>query len=194
MRKSVVNQSEIAFVGYIQGIIAGTIPGPSENPNAGATLTSTLPDQPTAVQAFQQVYGAINPNPGQSQTPDNQTLPAITFQGGRPEQITWDCGIYEMTLTVTLETQVDDEQLPIQIQEAEDIHHARVEALRDCLEDWTQISTYINQPASEPDNRTVKSYTLSSILFKDEIEELKDRRFLTTIEYEIEACPQDAPT
>lgn len=191
MRKSVVNQSEIAFVAYIQAIIAGTVPPPAENPTANTILAGTLPAFPMTVYAFQQVYGVANPNPGQSVTPENIALPDIIFQGGKPVQIGYDSGVYGLPLSVWIETQVDNEQLP---NAPADTHHLRVAALRDCLEDWTQISTYINAPASGMDTRTVKSYTLSSILFMDELEELKDRRFVTTIMYDIEACPQDAPT
>lgn len=191
MRKSVVNQSEIAFVAYIQAIIAGTVPPPAENPTANTILAGTLPAFPMTVYAFQQVYGVANPNPGQSATPENISTPDIMFQGGKPTQIAYDCGIYSLPFTVFIETQVDDEQLP---NAPVDTHHSRVEALRDCLEDFTQVSAYINAPASGMDTRTVKSFTLSSIVYQDELEELKDRRFITAIYYDIEACPQDAPT
>lgn len=190
MRKSVVNQSEIAFVAYLEGIIAGTIPSPASNPTAGTTLAGTLPAFPMNVVSFQQVYGVTNPNPGQTPTVENVKLPAIIIQGGKPDQIALDCGVYELQLMAQIETQIDDEQLP---NAPTDTHHKRVEALRDCCEDFIQITTYINAPSSGMDTRTVKSYTLSTIVFNDENEELKGRRFVTVVTYDITACPQDAP-
>lgn len=184
MRKSVVNQTEIAFTAYIEAIQNNTVAPPPENPTANVTLG------PVNVYAFQQVIPITNPNPGQNDIFENVTLPSLIFKGDHAEQYVLDCGVYELNLTAMLETQVDDEQdTP-----GQDIHHERVEALRDCLEDFYVIQPAINAPVSGPDTRAVQNYTLSAILYNDETEELKDRRFITTMHYVITACPQDAPS
>lgn len=189
MRKSVVNQSEIAFQGLIQGIIADTIAPPPDNPTANVTLAGTLPNFPMTVYAYQQLVLGANPNPNQTDIFKNLTLPAITFQITNTEQIALDCGVYECKMTASIETQTDDEMdTP-----GQDIHHERVEALRDCLEDVYYLQSVINAPAAGPDPRTVQNYTLSTLVYADETEENTDRRFITHLFYEITACPQDAP-
>lgn len=107
------------------------------------------------------------------------TPPDIIFEASASEQMGYDSGIYEMKLSACVETQMDESPTTI----ATDLHGQRVGALRDMLEDFSLIFGRINHPLTGTDSRTVKTFTLSAIVYEDESQRQEDRRMITDIDY-----------
>jgi len=159
VRKSVDSQTEKACVAYIEGNQSDTVLSPCKAYAGG------LVDVPSIL-----------------------TPPYILFTASAPEQIGFNSGIYELTLTAKLVTQVDDEMDTI----GQDLHRERLEALRDMMEDVQLIQSFVNPPASGPDTRTVQDYTLSAIVYEDDSTKMSGRKLETEISYYICACPADS--
>lgn len=168
MRKSILNQTEIAMQAYIRSV-------------QGVSALA-----PVNVYAAQQLTLIQPPQPGQPVTFANITPPNLIFRASSPTQFVPDVLIYELRLEATLETQVDDEMDVA----GQDIHHARVEALRDALENFETVYLAVNKPTGA-DTRVVKNFTLSSIVFEEEDQANEDRRFTTTLNYYVLAAPAD---
>ena len=159
MRKSVTSQTEKAFVAYVQG-------------NQANTVLETV-----------SVYaGSL------SFIPTVLTPPYLIFTATEPEQLGLDSGLYELTLTACLATQVDDEMDT----EGVDLHRERLEALRDMLEVPATVQAYVNVPASGPDDRAVKDFTLSGIVYLKDTTMFSDRKIMTDVSYYICSCPADS--
>ena len=114
--------------------------------------------------------------------------PWLILTAQNPEQLNPDCGIYELSLMVCLATQVDDEMQVV----GQDIHRARLEDLRDLLEDVTTLKEFTNAPYFEQDTRTVQNFTLSGLVYEQELTKMEDRKLVTDLTYYVVAAPSDS--
>jgi hypothetical protein len=102
----------------------------------------------------------------------------VVFTGSKPKQLGYDSGLYELTLTARLETQIDDDMSTPDV----DVHAARMEALRDLLEDFDAVFQWMNfGTTSSP----VPCFGVSALMFNDDGERLmnEDRRLIAEFDY-----------
>ena len=112
MRKTPHDQAELAFAAYIGANVLGTV---LQGVNAYAAHVPTpLPLDPQG-----------NPTGFAVNVP-----PFVSFTGSRPEQIGYDSGIYEFTVTAHVEVQIDISQST----PGQDLFSEYIEAFRDLME------------------------------------------------------------
>lgn len=118
------------------------------------------------------------------------TTPYVILKASNPQQFGYDSGIYEHDLEVAILTQADDELTAATLN---DIHHQRVEIIRDIMENFTALRLALNAPAApNPDKRTVTGgYTFSAIKYTGETQEFEERKMATLLKYYVCAAPYD---
>lgn len=90
----------------------------------------------------------------------NLIPPMVTVTASNPKQIAFDCGIYELTVSVALEVQIDASQaIP-----GEQVFAGMMEQLRDLIEGPDQIYNWLNSP--NPIN--FENFGLSALVFQGE--------------------------
>jgi hypothetical protein len=160
MRKSVAHQAELGFQSYLTGNSVGTVLQPCTGYAAHQVIANPLD-------------GLGNPAGFATLTP-----PFVVFTGSKPKQLGYDSGLYELTLTARLETQIDDDMSTPDV----DVHAARMEALRDLLEDFDAVFQWMNfGTTSSP----VPCFGVSALMFNDDGERLmnEDRRLIAEFDY-----------
>ncbi len=172
MRKPATTQTEKAFAAYVYAGKTGILAPVSVHAGQSGLFDGT---------AFRLIQDA-------SGSPVVVTPPVVILVADQMKQMGLDSGLYEGRLRAIVETQADDEQA------AEDLHSARVEAVRDWLEDFTTVAAAMNQPATGPDTRVVKDFTVSALVYQDERPYVKERSLYTELSYYVFVCPQDPVT
>lgn len=166
--KSPCYECEKAFVGYMTNVVAL---------DKGVLQAYTL-----------NVYAAHKPTPRGLQVgtdlPDGfqaVNAPFVMFNASTPKQVAPGSGIYELKMTVAIETDLDVEMdIPYGI----DVHELRIDAVRKALETPDLATTYINNIVPETQGYT---FGLTSIEYvNDDSYNDNDNRHMTqTIEYYI---------
>jgi len=177
MRKSPTSQTEKAFVAYLQGNSADTVLAPVSVYAGGLAgqANANVPDPSTLSPA--------------SPSAPVKTPPYLIFTASSPEQIGgFDSGKYELKLTACLATLIFDET----VTDTDDVHRARIEALRDLLEPLALNPSPLNPPVSGPDTRAVQNFSLSGIVYEGEDTRYTDNKIDTEISYYILMCPADS--
>ncbi len=142
-------------------------------------------NQPGTVLETCSVYAG-----GLFHVPSTLTPPWVIFSASEPEQIGYDSGIYEMKLKVCLATQIDDEM----DEAGHDVHRERIEALRDLIEDVPTLQASINPPIGT-DDRLVKDFTLSCLVYNNDDEtKMNERKLTSDWSYYVCASPSDVGT
>lgn len=159
MRKSIINQAETAFAAYVAANILGTV---LQGVNCYAAHTV----MPLPLDAQGNPTGFANLTP-----------PMITVTAANPEQLDFDSGIYELTVSLALEVQIDASQaIP-----GPGVFAGMMEQLRDMIENGTQIYEWLN--SDDPIN--FQNFGLSALKFQDEklTEPSEGRHLVMTVEY-----------
>jgi hypothetical protein len=104
-------------------------------------------------------------------------LPAVTVTASAPVELVFEGGIFDLKLEIRIETQIDAEPTT----PADDIHHLRVEALRDFLEDFDALTAALGLA---PPRLSLSSLKLES---PGEQQSQEDRTLVSVIPYAIEA-------
>ena len=135
------------------------------------------------------VLATVNGYEGQSGIPGEEVkLPSAIFIASEPSQVTYDVQIFEIKLTVKIETSLDTSPTNIQ----GDMHHKRVSAMRDMIENFQVLYAAVNHPLPPAtDTRAVRDYTLSCCYYEGEGQGEEDRRIITDLNYNVVASAID---
>ena len=159
MRKSIAHQSELGFQGFFSSHIEGTVLQPCTGYAAHQVVANPLD-------------ALSNPMGFEFLTP-----PLVVFTGSSAQQVGFDSGMYELTLTARLETQIDDDMST----PGDDIHGQRMEALRDLLENFNTVFAWFQ--SSSP----LSCFGVTGLVFTSERLMQQDRRLIAEFDYYLAA-------